>query len=136
MLANGATLGYNETSKDSYTILPGLKEIPEIGVTSERVDNSTLADPFKKSEMGIGELPDMIYKFKYDNSEADSPYRVLRKIEKSREAVFFQETLKDGTKTEFKATVSVKRTGGGVNGIIDFELTVYVQSDLEIVDPV
>lgn len=136
MLANGATLGYSETGKDSYTILPGLKEIPEIGVTPEKVDNTTLADPFKKNEMGIGELPDMVYKFKYDNSGADSPYRILRKIEKSGKAAYFQETLKDGTKTEYEATVSVKRTGGAVNGVIDFELTVYVQSDLEIVDPV
>ena len=46
-----------------------------------------------------------------------------------------KETMKDGTTTEFDAEVSVKRTGGAVNGVIDFELTVFVQSDLKITDP-
>lgn len=135
MLANGAKLGYKTGDAAAYTDLPGLKEIPEMGVTPEKVDNTVLTDPFKKSEAGIGELPDMVYKFKYDNSSADSPYRILRELQDSGETVSFQETLKDGTTTEFDATVSVKRTGGGVNGVIDFELTVYVQSDIEIVDP-
>ncbi len=30
----------------------------------------------------------------------------------------FKETLKDGTTTEYDAEVSVKRTGGGVNGVV------------------
>lgn len=136
MLANGAKLGYKtKGSEGEYTDLPGLKEIPEIGVTPEKVDNTVLTDPFKKNEMGIGELPDMVYKFKYDNSSATSPYRVLREFQDSGTTLSFQETLKDGTVTEFDADVSVKRTGGGVNGVIDFELTVYVQSDIKVTDP-
>ena len=48
----------------------------------------------------------------------------------------FQEKLSDGTTTEFDAQVSVKRTGGGVNGVIDVEATMSVQSDLKVTDPV
>lgn len=136
MLANGARLGYKETTEaTSYTDLPGLKEIPDMGITPEKVDNTCLTDPFKKNEMGIGELPDMVYKFKYDNTKSDSPYRKMRELQDSMKTAHFQETLKDGTTTEFEAQVSVKRTGGGVNGVIDFELTVYVQSDIEYTDP-
>lgn len=94
-----------------------------------------LTDPFKKNEMGIGELPDMVYKFKYDNTKADSPYRKMREAQEEGEVLFFQDKLKDGTTTEYEAQVSVKRTGGGVNGVIDFELTVYVQSDITYTDP-
>jgi len=47
----------------------------------------------------------------------------------------FQETLIDGTKTEYDAQVSVKRTGGGVNGVIEFNLTMSVQSDIVVADP-
>lgn len=136
MLANGAKLGYKEESTAStYTDLPGLKEIPDMGMTPEKVDNTVLTDPFKKNEAGIGELPDMVYKFKYDNTSPDSPYRKMRELQASGKTAFFQETLKDGTTTEYEAQVSVKRTGGGVNGVIDFELTVYVQSDIEYTDP-
>lgn len=41
----------------------------------------------------------------------------------------------DGTTTEYDAQVSVKRTGGGVNGVIEFNLTMAVQSDIVVKDP-
>lgn len=135
MLANGAKLGYRTESTGNYTNLPGLKEIPDMGVDPERVENTVLTDANKKYEMGIGDLPEMVYKFKYDNSSADSPYRLMRELEADGTVAHFQEELKDGTKTSFDAQVSVKRTGGGVNGVIEFELTMMVQSDLVITDP-
>ncbi|MCH1982485.1 phage tail protein [Ruminococcus sp. OA3] len=135
MLANGATLGFKKKGGESYTDLPGLKEIPDVGVEPEKADNTCLTDPHKKNEAGIGELPDMVYKFKYDNTAASSPYRVMRKAQEDGELLSFQEKLMDGTTTEYDAQVGVKRTGGGVNGVIDFELTMFVQSDIVITDP-
>lgn len=135
MLANGAKLGYKKSSESSYTDLPGLKEIPDIGVDAEKQENTVLTDKHKKYEMGIGDLPDMVYKFKYENKSATSPFRVLRDAQDSGEVLSFQETDPDGTVIEFDAQVSVKRTGGGVNGVIDFEVTMIVQSDIGYTDP-
>lgn len=137
MLANGATLGYKKKSESAgvFTVLKGLKEIPEMGVDPEKVENTTLEDSTKQYEMGIGDPGDITYKFKYENNAATSPYRVLRGLEKTGEVVSFQETLKDGTKTEFDGQVSVKRTGGGVNGVIEFDLNIALQSALTITDP-
>ena len=78
----------------------------------------------------------MTYKFKFDNTSATSPYRVLRKAQEDGKVLTFQEKMKDGTTTEFDAQVSVKRTGGGVNGVIDCDVTRSVQSDLTVTDPV
>ena len=62
MLANGAKLGYSKTAlsggSTTYTDLPGLKEIPDIGSDPEKVDNTVLTDPHKKYEKGIGDLPE------------------------------------------------------------------------------
>lgn len=136
MLANGATLGYKEKgATGDYTDLPGLKEIPEIGVDPEKVNNTCLTDPHKKYENGIGDLPEMVYKFKYDNTSVASPYRKMREAQAAGKVLSFQEKLVDGTITEFDAQVSVKRTGGGVNGVIEFDLTMTVQSDLTYTDP-
>lgn len=135
MLANGATLGYKEKGGTAYTDLPGLKEIPDCGVEPEKVENTCLTDKNKRYENGIGDLGDMKYKFKYDNTKADSPYRVLRAAQDAGTVLSFQEKLKDGTVTEYDAQVAVKRTGGGVNGVIEIEVTMSVQSDLEITDP-
>lgn len=135
MLANGAKLGYKKSSGSSYTDLPGLKEIPDIGVDPEKVDNTVLTNKHKMYEMGIGDLPDMVYKFKYENKSATSPFRILKDAQNSGEVLSFQETDPDGTVIEFDAQVSVKRTGGGVNGVIDFEVTMIIQSDIDYVDP-
>ena len=43
--------------------------------------------------------------------------------------------IPDGTVTEFTAQVAVKRTGGAVNGVIEFELSMAVQSDFKYTDP-
>ena len=136
MLANGATLEFKEKgATGEYKILPGLKEIPEVGMEAEKVENTCLDDKVKKYEMGIGDTGDMTYKFKYDNTATDSPYRTMRAAQDAGKVLSFRETLKDGTTTEFDAQVSVKRTGGGVNGVIEFNLAMALQSDLKITDP-
>ena len=137
MLANGAKLGYKKKSEASsaYKDLPGLKEIPDMGVEPEKVENTVLTDKNKIYENGIGDLPDVVYKFKYDNTSADSPYRVMRKAQESGKILSFQETLKDKTTTVFDAQPAVKRTGGGVNGVIEFDLTLTICSDLTVTDP-
>lgn len=135
MLANGAKLGYKKNGETSFTNLPGLKEIPDMGTEAEKVENTCLTDKNKQYENGIGDLGEMTYKFKYDNSKADSPYRVLRDAAINNEEWEFQETLKDGTTTTFTAQFAVKRTGGGVNGVIEFNLNMSVTSDLAYTDP-
>ncbi|KJJ66704.1 phage tail tube protein [Clostridium sp. FS41] len=135
MLANGTKLGYKKSGGATYTDLPGLKEIPEMGIDPEKVENTCLTDKNKQYENGIGDAGDITYKFKYDNSKADCPYRVMRVAQNSGEVLSFQETLVDGTTTEFEGQVSVKRTGGGVNGVIEFNLAISLQSDLTVTDP-
>lgn len=136
MLANGATLEYQKKGTGStWTKLKGLKEIPEMGTEPEKVENTTLDDDIKQYEMGIGDAGDVTYKFKYDNTSTDSPYRLMRTSQDSGEVLSFKETLKDGTSTQFDGQVSVKRTGGGVNGVIEFNLNIALQGKMVITDP-
>lgn len=135
MLANGAKLGFKKSGGASFTDLPGLKEIPEMGIEPEKVENTCLTDKNKQYENGIGDPGDLVYKFRYENTKEDSPYRVMRKAQDSGEVLDFQETLIDGTTTDFSGQVSVKRTGGGVNGVVEFNLSIALQSELKVTDP-
>ena len=137
MLANGAKIEYKEKSDAAgvYKELLGLKEIPDCGIDPEKVENTGLNDKNKQYENGIGDLGDMTYKFKYENGAATSTYRILRKAQESGKVLSFKETLKDGTTTEYDAEVSVKRTGGGVNGVVDVEAKMTICSDLKVTDP-
>ena len=135
MLANGITLGY-KTTGGSYTILEGLKEVPELGEEPEKVENTCLSDTVKQYEYGIGDAGDLSYKFKYVNTSESSPFRVLRKLAESKTAADFEQTYPDGTKVRFKAQCSVKLGGGSVNSAIEFTLNLALQSGMTFVDPV
>lgn len=135
MLANGITLEVKAKGKTEYTLLQDLKEVPELGVEAEKVDNTRLKDEFKHSELGIGDPGDMAYKFVYDNSSENSDYRILRKITNSKEVASYRQTFPDGTMHEFDAYSSIKVGGGGVNAAIEFTLTLGLQSDIVVTDP-
>ena len=60
---------------------------------------------------------------------------MLRQADKDGTTLYFRETDADKSTIDFAAQVSVKRTGGGVNGAIEFEVTMMVQSDITYTDP-
>lgn len=134
MLANDTTLGMKKKGESSYTNLPGLKEVPELGVDPEKVDNTVLTDKMKHSELGIGDPGDLAYKFKWENG-TNSSYRKLREVADAKDVVSFEQAFPDGTKFHFDAQCSVKVGGGGVNAAVDFTLTLGLQTDLIVTDP-
>lgn len=135
MLANGATLKY-KVGAGTLSELTGLKEIPELGGEPEKVENTTLADTAKQYEYGITDYGDLEFKFKYENSSATSPYRVLRGLAAAKTKAEFELDLIDGTKFAWSAIPNVKLGGGGVNGAIEFTLSMALQSDITVTDPV
>ncbi|HFI0586220.1 TPA: phage tail tube protein [Streptococcus suis] len=135
MLANGIKLKMSETKGSSYAILEGLKEVPELGIDPEKVENTTLADTIKQYEFGIGDAGELEYKFKYENSKVTSSYRTLRKLADDKAVRHFEQEYPDGTKVHFSAQIAVKLGGGGVNSAIEFTLKLALQSDLEFTDP-
>ncbi|HEM3471347.1 TPA: phage tail protein [Streptococcus suis] len=135
MLANGIKLKMSETKGSSYTVLEGLKEVPELGIDPEKVENTTLADTIKQYEFGIGDAGELEYKFKYENLKVTSSYRTLRKLADDKAVRHFEQEYPDGTKVHFSAQIAVKLGGGGVNSAIEFTLKLALQSDLEFTDP-
>lgn len=135
MLANNATLGYKTGTGSTYTNLPGLKELPEIGVDPEKVENTCLTDTIKQYENGIGEPGDMTYKFKYVTGSATASYKVLHDFEVAGTTVDFKEELSDGTTITFSAQVATKISGGGVNAAMEFDAAMSLQSGLTITVP-
>lgn len=136
MLANGAKLAKKAGADVTFIELTGLKEIPELGGDPEKVEVTTLADEAKQYEYGVTDYGDLEFKFGYENSSANSPYRVLRGLAAAKTVTEFELTLKDGTKFTWSAIPNVKLSGGGVNGVIDFTLAMALQSNIEVVDPV
>ncbi|WP_286910760.1 phage tail tube protein [Clostridium sp. UBA1652] len=136
MLANGIKLAYKEKgATGDFTELKGLKEVPEMGIEPEKVDNTTLADTVKQYENGIGDAGDLAFKFKYENKSATSSYRILRLAQEQNKVLSFEEKFPDGTVFTWDAQPSVKLGGGGVNAAIEFTLNMALQSEIDVADP-
>lgn len=133
MLINGAKLGYKAGSSNTYTDIAGLKEVPDMGADPELVDNTALTDSIVHNEVGIGDAGSMDYVFRFDNSTAQSNYRVCKGLEGTKTS--FEQSFADGTKFHFDAIPSVRVNGGGVNDPAEFTMTLALQSDITVVDP-
>lgn len=134
MLANGITLKYGESAEAVTTLIPELKEVPELGTEPEKVENTTLADKVKIYEQGIGDAGELEYKLKYLNKDTNSTYRKMRKFMENGTVVFFEQAYPDGTKVKFSGQVSVKISGGGVNAVIETTLKITLRSELVFTD--
>lgn len=134
MLINGAKLGYKEGSSNTYTDISGLKEVPDMGADPELVDNTALTDSIVHNEIGIGDAGSMDYVFRFDNSGAASNYRVCKGLDGN--VTDFEQSFTDGTKFHFSAIPSVRVNGGGVNDPAEFTMTLALQSDITVVNPV
>ena len=132
MLANAIKLSYKTSGSGStYTDIPGLQEVPEIGVDPEKVENTCLSDTVKQYEKGIGDAGDMEFKFKYTNAV----WKILRGFEGASKPTSFKVTYPDGCAVTFDAEVSNKLGGGGVNDPIAITTSMALQSNLVWTDP-
>ena len=107
--ANSTKISYNTGSDDSavFKELEFLMEVPEFGGAPEKIDVTVLSDKVKKFVPGTVDLGDLVFKFLYDNSSADSSYRVLKGL----------------------------ADAGTLNGALTFSCTMVLQSDIKVTNP-
>lgn len=136
ILSKDITLGYDSTGAgSSYTDLPLLMEVPELGGDAEKVDVTVLSDSVRKYIDGIKDYGDLAFKFLYDNSGATSSYRILKGLEDAATLTKFQVALPDGTKFSFSGYVSVKLDSAAVNAALTFTATISLNSEVEVTNP-
>lgn len=136
VLSKGIKLGYSRTSGGTYTDIPNLQEVPQLGGAAEKVDVTTLADSNYKYINGIKDFGDLAFTFLYDNEEETSNYRVLRGLEEEGAVVYWEITFPDGTKFNFSGEASTEIASAAVNAALQFTLNITLNSDITVVNPV
>lgn len=133
--ANQTKMFYKTTDDDNFIEIPYLMEVPELGGSPEKIDVTTLSDTSKKYIPGIKDYGDLVFKFLYDNSDANSNYRVLKDMDDNGTTAAFKIKYPDDTAHQFDAIPSVKLDAGAINGALTFSATMMLQSDIEITNP-
>lgn len=134
LLTKGITLGVNSTGTGStYTVLPNLQEIPEIGGTPDTVEITTLDDSCKRYLKGLIDFGTLDFTFLYDTDDTNSAYRLLHSLETiTTDHPTWQLSFPDGTKFQFGGDVSTKINGVGTNDAITFTASVTLNSAINI----
>jgi len=132
--ANQTKLSY-KTGSNPFSELEYLMEVPEFGGTPEKIDVTTLSDKAKKFIPGIRDYGDLAFKFLYDNTCANSNYRVLKDLDDNGTTATFELEYPDGSSHKFDAIPSVKLDSGTINGALTFSVSMLLQSDIESYDP-
>lgn len=118
----------------------GLKEVPELSASKETIETTTLDDSVKTYIFGLGDAGELAFKFTFDNSGAESNFRILKKIEDSAvggvpvKKICYVE-LPDGTGVGFPAVLSCKIDAVAVNAELTFTLAVSLQGEMDVVNP-
>ncbi len=111
-------------------------EIGDIGGSPSDLDATCLKDTMKKNVPGVQDTSAFQVTFLFDNSAEDSDYRVLKALQDGGKIVPVTVTFSDGTAFAATGYVSVMVSGAGVDELISATLSVSLQSDWTVTNPV
>lgn len=134
ILSKDITLSYKKG--DNFVVIPNLQEMPELGGPADRVDVTTLADGNYKYINGIKDYGELAFTFLYDNSGAESNYRVVRGLEEAGKVVEWKITFPDTTEFVFSGEVSTAINSAGVNAALTFSANITLNSDIAVTHPI
>lgn len=134
ILTKGITLSYKKDGT-TYDVIANLQECPELGGTAENVEVTTLADGNKKYIKGIKDFGELAFKFLYDNSGAQSNYRIVRGLEEAGNIVEWKVTFPDNTAFAFSGEVTTAIDSAAVNAALTFTATITLNSDITVTNP-
>lgn len=123
-------LMHKATNADAYTKLIDIKEFPDLGGEPEMLETTTLSDKMQTYIAGIQSLEGLSFTANYDKAD----FSTLKALEGKQEqfAVWFGGTETGGVVTpdgsngkfSFNGELSVYPVGGGVNEVVDMNITI------------
>ena len=133
-----ATQGFSTMGIDvkvGGTALNYVTDIGDIGASPSELDATCMKDGMKKTVPGVQDTKAFEVTFLFDNSAADSDYRVLKQLQDAGKAVAVEVKFPDGTVFATTGYVSVMVSGAKVDELVSAKLTVNLQSDWSVTDP-
>ena len=124
VISKGITLSYKANSGSTYTALTNLKEIPDLGGSTEAIEITTLADAAHMYTDGLKDYGDSIeFKFLYEETQ----FTTLNGLSGS---IGWQVKLPDESTCSFSGTSSVKLDGVGVGAALTYTLAIKPNTEM------
>lgn len=133
-----ATQGFSTIGLDvkvDNTSLNYVTDIGDIGAAPSELDATSMKDTMKKTVPGVQDTKAFEVSFLFDNSAADSDYRVLRALQDAGKIVALEVRFPDGTVFASTGYVSVMVSGAKVDELVSAKLSFALQSDWTVTNP-
>lgn len=123
------------------TALNYVQEIGDIGGAPSNLDATCLKDKMKKYVPGVQDVESWECTYLFDNSAADSDYRVLKALQDAGNVVPIVVKIPNdvaaNSYTTFASTgyVNTYVVGVGVDALVTAKLVISLQSDWTVTDP-
>lgn len=110
----------------TWTEIPDLQSVPELGGDPEKIDTTTLADTVKTSIPGVQDLGDLAFTFLYDKAN----FLALKSGLDSKKSYKWQVEFNDGLVMSFDAIPNIKLSGADVNSALTYTINMGLQSEI------
>lgn len=110
-------------------------EIGDIGGSPSTLDATCMQDTMKKNVPGVQDTKAFEVTYLFDNSAADSDYRVLRALQTAGDIVPVSVEFPDGTGFASTGYVSTYVSGAKVDELVSAKLVISLQSDWTVTNP-
>lgn len=121
--------------KVNNTSLNYVTEIGDIGGAPVALDATCMKDHMKKTVPGVEDVKSFEITYLFDNSAADSDYRVLKTLQTAGNAVAVSITFPDGTVFASTGYVTTYISGSKVDELISAKLAISLQSGWSVTNP-
>ena len=135
LLSKGTKLSIKVPPATSFTEIPGLQSVPELGGTPDKLETTTLETSSKTYINGLLDNGDLEFTFLYDNSTSTSNYRVLKAVQDAGTTCDFEVEYPDGTGHAFSGQPSVRMNSAEPNAVLTFTTAIALTSDIDVTNP-
>ena len=120
---NGSKLEYSETEEGTYTKIPGLKTIPDIGGEPNTIDTTDLDNTeYETSMYGLKPSQNWTFDYNMQDPSATANIKLASDLEDTGNSYFWKLTYSNGIVIKFKSKVRTTILGGSSQDLIGFQL--------------
>ena len=112
-----------------------VQDIGDIGAAPSDLDATCLKDKIKKNVPGVQDTKAFEVTYLFDNSGANSDYRVLKALQTAGTIVPVVVTFPDGTSFATTGYVTTYVSGTKVDELVSAKLEINLQSDWTVTNP-
>lgn len=128
-----STIGLKVTVNS--TELNFVTEIGDIGGKPSTLDATSLKDAMKKNVPGVQDTSEFEVTYLFDNSDAQSDYRVIKGLQDAKNIVPVSVQFPDGTKYATTGYITTIVSGAKVDELLSAKMYVSLQSDWTVTNP-